>query len=108
MTDIKNEVELATQGDCDHIENAPKPVPTQINQKNAEMYHEAIARYPNDDAIDAEEERKVIRKLDRRILPVLGICYFFYVRIDTQYIFTVARTGGQNGRTLLTDQRPVR
>lgn len=44
------------------------------------IYQEAIDRYPNDESIDQVAERKVIRKLDRRILPLLGICYFFYVR----------------------------
>lgn len=81
MTDIKDELELATQGVCEHVESTSKPVPPQIDQQHAEMYHEAIARYPNDDTIDAEEERRVVRKIDRRIIPVLGICYFFYVRI---------------------------
>lgn len=43
------------------------------------IYQEALDRYPNDESIDSIAERKVIRKLDRRILPLLGICYFFYV-----------------------------
>lgn len=43
------------------------------------MYAEAVERYPNDDHIDPEEERRLTRKLDMRIIPVLGICYFFYV-----------------------------
>ncbi|TKX26890.1 MFS transporter-like protein 10 [Elsinoe australis] len=42
------------------------------------MYAEAVERYPNDDHIDPEEERRLTRKLDMRIIPVLGICYFFY------------------------------
>ncbi|CAG9990059.1 unnamed protein product [Clonostachys byssicola] len=49
-----------------------------IKQKNAELYLEAIQTYPDDECIDKEEERKLKRKIDRRILPVLGICYFFY------------------------------
>ena len=51
-----------------------------INQPNAEIYAEAIARYPNDEAIDQADEARLKRKLDKRILPLLGICYFFYVR----------------------------
>jgi hypothetical protein len=43
------------------------------------MYHQALQLYPNDEAIDNEEEKKLLRKLDSRILPALGICYFFYV-----------------------------
>ncbi|KAG4418625.1 hypothetical protein IFR04_008250 [Cadophora malorum] len=49
-----------------------------INQPNAEIYAEAIARYPNDEAIDQADEARLKRKLDKRILPLLGICYFFY------------------------------
>ena len=45
------------------------------------IYQEAIDKYPTDESIDEVAERNVIRKLDRRILPLLGICYFFYVRI---------------------------
>lgn len=43
------------------------------------IYQEAIDRYPTDESIDEAAERKLIRKIDRRILPLLGICYFFYV-----------------------------
>lgn len=47
------------------------------------IYAEALARYPNDESIDQIDEKKLKRKLDRRILPLLGICYFFYVRIES-------------------------
>ena len=43
-----------------------------------DLYAEALARYPNDECINARDENKVRRKLELRILPVLGICYFFY------------------------------
>ncbi|KAK2627007.1 hypothetical protein QTJ16_004182 [Diplocarpon rosae] len=49
-----------------------------INQPHAEIYAEAIARYPNREAIDEKEEARLKRRLDKRILPLLGICYFFY------------------------------
>ncbi|KAF4955703.1 hypothetical protein FSARC_11789, partial [Fusarium sarcochroum] len=42
------------------------------------IYAEALVQYPTDDSIDPILEKRVRRKLDRRILPVLGICYFFY------------------------------
>ena len=44
------------------------------------IYQEAVDRYPTDESIDEADERKLVRKIDRRILPLLGICYFFYVR----------------------------
>jgi hypothetical protein len=57
----------------------PEPVQVKgIRQNHHEIYEEALRRYPNDDAIDSEAERKLVRKLDMRILPLLGICYFFY------------------------------
>ena len=46
------------------------------------IYQEALDRYPTDESIDQIAERKVIRKLDRRILPLLGVCYFFYVCLN--------------------------
>lgn len=50
----------------------------KVNQDKPDIYIEALARYPNDEAIDAADERRLVRKLDMRILPLLGICYFFY------------------------------
>ncbi|ATY62312.1 Major facilitator superfamily general substrate transporter [Cordyceps militaris] len=50
----------------------------KLDQDQPDMYREALERYPNDESIDKAEERRVVRKLDMRILPLLGICYFFY------------------------------
>ncbi|KAL8357174.1 hypothetical protein RB598_002147 [Gaeumannomyces tritici] len=50
----------------------------QVNQEHPELYMEALARYPNDESIDAADEKRLVRKLDMRLLPLLGICYFFY------------------------------
>ncbi|KAF4460834.1 hypothetical protein FALBO_12372 [Fusarium albosuccineum] len=52
--------------------------PEHLDKQQYGIYAEALARYPSDDCIDAREEKKVLRKLDRRIIPLLGICYFFY------------------------------
>ncbi|KAJ3529610.1 hypothetical protein NM208_g9676 [Fusarium decemcellulare] len=63
------------------IEEIGKPSivsPEHLDKQQYGIYAEALARYPNDDCIDAREEKKVLRKLDRRIIPLLGICYFFY------------------------------
>jgi hypothetical protein len=49
-----------------------------LDGQQNDIFAEALARYPNDDCIDSREEDKVRRKLDLRILPVLGVCYFFY------------------------------
>jgi hypothetical protein len=46
--------------------------------QGAGIYAEALAQYPTDDSIDPILEKKVRRKLDRLIIPVLGVCYFFY------------------------------
>src|SRR6185436_3689463 len=51
----------------------------QANQANPEMYLEAPEKYPTDDSIDKVAEKKLQRRLDLRILPILGLCYFFYV-----------------------------
>lgn len=78
--DIKEVPVQASNGESEHVSEDLKPaVAVKINQLHAEMYHEALQLYPNDDAIDKEDERRLRRKLDMRILPLLGICYFFYV-----------------------------
>jgi hypothetical protein len=71
-------------GRYEMVDDVQKPYKTTITgelsldgQQN-DIFAEALARYPNDDCIDTREEDKVRRKLDLRILPVLGVCYFFY------------------------------
>lgn len=63
---------------------------TSLDEPQNDIFAEALARYPNDECIDAREENKVRRKLDLRILPVLGVCYFFYyVDKTTLFVFLV-------------------
>ncbi|KAJ9090753.1 hypothetical protein QFC20_007830 [Naganishia adeliensis] len=45
---------------------------------DAAMYEEALEKYGEDGSIDPETEKKLVRKIDRLLLPILGICYFFY------------------------------
>ena len=59
---------------------------TSLDGPHSDIYAEALARYPNDECIDTREENKVRRKLDLRILPVLGVCYFFYY-VDKTTLF---------------------
>lgn len=81
MVDIKSKTDLAELATaCEHITTAQESTIEEINQHNGDMYREALERYPNDDTIPVEDEKKIIRKLDRRIIPALGVCYFFYVR----------------------------
>ncbi|WOO81915.1 putative transporter [Vanrija pseudolonga] len=54
------------------------PAPEGIKQQNAELYAEALVKYGVEGELDPKAEKRLKRKLDRRILPVLGICYFFY------------------------------
>ncbi|KAJ0164623.1 hypothetical protein CTA2_594 [Colletotrichum tanaceti] len=49
-----------------------------VQQQHPEIYAQALAQCPNDESIDRAEEKRPLRKLDMRILPLLGICYFFY------------------------------
>lgn len=46
--------------------------------KHMELYIEALDKYGQDGSLDPATERRLKRKLDRRILPLLGICYCFY------------------------------
>uniref|UniRef100_A0A8H7N891 Major facilitator superfamily (MFS) profile domain-containing protein n=1 Tax=Bionectria ochroleuca TaxID=29856 RepID=A0A8H7N891_BIOOC len=78
----------------------PEPVQVKgIRQNHHEIYEEALRRYPNDDAIDSEAERKLVRKLDMRILPLLGICYFFYY-VDKTTLSYAAIFGLKEGLNL--------
>ena len=72
-------------GDVDHVEREDDNlkgqdpfIGSEVNQDKPEIYIEALARYPNDESIDRDVEKRLIRKIDMRILPLLGICYFFY------------------------------
>ncbi|OKL56603.1 hypothetical protein UA08_08158 [Talaromyces atroroseus] len=69
--------EVARIEDLQNVESTRKDV--MIDQDHSELYLEAIRRYPVDEAIDKDAEKRLKRKLDMRIVPLLGICYFFYV-----------------------------
>ncbi|KID75648.1 uncharacterized protein G6M90_00g047060 [Metarhizium brunneum] len=63
----------------DYIQHELKlPKVETVNHPDPSLYIEALERYPSDDSIDKAAERRLVRKLDMRILPLLGICYFFY------------------------------
>lgn len=64
---------------ADAIIPGSKGLPEKIKQLNAALYVEALEKYGQDGDIDPEVEKKLKRKIDRRIIPLLGICYFFYV-----------------------------
>lgn len=69
------------KSDVEHVEQdlqKPQLLHEDGQQEFPEIYLEALARYPNDESIDQADERRLLRKLDMRILPLLGICYFFY------------------------------
>lgn len=56
-----------------------EPISAELDNDQADLYAEALHRYPNDESIDQVDEKRLRRKLDTRILPLLGVCYFFYV-----------------------------
>ena len=75
----KDESPSIAHCDYTHVEESTnRAIIPKFNQERVEMYREALEQYPDDNSIDKEAERKLRRKLDRRILPLLGICYFFY------------------------------
>ncbi|KAK6002448.1 hypothetical protein QM012_002086 [Aureobasidium pullulans] len=55
-----------------------EPISGELGNDQADLYAEALHRYPNDESIDQADEKRLKRKLDTRILPLLGVCYFFY------------------------------
>lgn len=61
------------------IKKPEKPISGGLDNEQADLYAEALRRYPNDESIDQADEKRLKRKLDTRIIPLLGVCYFFYV-----------------------------
>ena len=55
------------------------PISGELDNDQADIYAEALRRYPTEESIDQVDEKRLKRKLDTRILPLLGVCYFFYV-----------------------------
>ncbi|GFZ50229.1 hypothetical protein JCM24511_07985, partial [Saitozyma sp. JCM 24511] len=53
-------------------------VPQVATNQYADIYYEALEKYGEDGSIPKDAEKKLKRKLDMRILPLLGVCYFFY------------------------------
>lgn len=82
MDGEKQNITALPRGDGETLHNEPArkvDITTKINQAHREIYIEALERYPTDESIDQAAEKKLIRKLDMRIIPLIGICYFFYV-----------------------------
>lgn len=72
-------------------------VADNIRQPHHELYAEALQRYPSDEYIDKIAEDKLRRKLDYKILPLLGICYFFYGK-DFSELFPSCRSNFESAR----------
>ncbi|KAK5989083.1 putative transporter [Cladobotryum mycophilum] len=91
--------------DAEHVERDLKAsvVDVTTNRSIPEIYLEALERYPNDEAIDRTEEKRLVRKLDMRILPLLGICYFFYY-VDKTTLSYAAIFGIKDDLKLVGDQ----
>ncbi|KAG9719704.1 MFS general substrate transporter, partial [Aureobasidium melanogenum] len=66
--------------EIEYIDFKPQepPISRELDNDQADLYAEALRRYPNDESIDQVDEKRLKRKLDTRILPLLGVCYFFY------------------------------
>ena len=73
--------ETAKEEEVEYIDfkKPEEPISEELDNDQANLYTEALRRYPNDESIDQADEKRLRRKLDRRIIPLLGVCYFFYV-----------------------------
>ena len=77
-----------------------------VDGEGNDLYAEALARYPNDECIDSRDENKVRRKLEFRILPVLGICYFFYYVDKTTLLVQSRIVHIETMLTIFADRTP--
>lgn len=67
----------------DHIEGTPvvSAVEASTFQRlfghvdNSAFYKEALDKYPSDGDIDPAVEKRLVRKIDWTILPLLSVCY---------------------------------
>jgi hypothetical protein len=83
MNATKHEMDTVDDNKTDLPEQLEHAAPTaKIRQLNAAMYEEALEKYGYDGAIDPAVEKKLVRKLDFRVIPLLAVCYFFYVSAD--------------------------
>ncbi|THX12616.1 MFS general substrate transporter [Aureobasidium pullulans] len=80
-----------------------EPITGELDNDQADLYAEALQRYPNDESIDQADEKRLKRKLDRRIIPLLGICYFFYY-VDKTTLSYAAIFGIKNDLDLTGDE----
>lgn len=75
--DPPTQSEYRDEIDLDDTKNSP-PAVVGFTGRHAELYAEALEKYGREGSIDPDAEKRLKRKIDRRILPLLGICYFFY------------------------------
>lgn len=76
MADIEAKTDTAQHQEHSKLEAVP--LADRIKQQHADLYAEALEKYGQDGSIDPVAEKKLKRKLDRRILPLLGIVSLFY------------------------------
>ena len=76
---VKDDAPIQIEGhDEEAFDKNPQPAVVGFTGKHAELYAEALERYGQDGSIDPAAEKRLKRKIDFRILPLLGVCYFFY------------------------------
>ncbi|CAK7221251.1 hypothetical protein SEUCBS140593_004508 [Sporothrix eucalyptigena] len=103
MADEKVDVSVAMSDHVEDDELANTAAVAVNSQRDNALYREALARYPTDDSIDPVEEKKLLRKLDRRVLWILGVCYFFYY-VDKTTLSYGAIFGIKKDLNLVGDQ----
>ncbi|KAH0143469.1 hypothetical protein KCU67_g13542, partial [Aureobasidium melanogenum] len=57
--------------EIEYIDFKPQePISRELDNDQADLYAEALRRYPNDESIDQADEKRLKRKLDTRNLPL--------------------------------------
>lgn len=70
-TSIALPAEKARTSDVEHVEADKLNIHGEdVNQAQPEIYLEALARYPDDESIDQAAEKRLVRKIDMRIIPL--------------------------------------
>lgn len=65
---------MSSQSERPHVERLPEAEPSAVTSENPKFEDDSRAVFQE---IDQEEERKIVKKIDMVVMPILAIVYLF-------------------------------
>lgn len=65
---------MSSQSEKPHVERVSEAEPSAITDENPKFEDDSRAVFQD---IDQEEERKIVKKIDMVVMPILAIVYLF-------------------------------